>query len=154
VHKAKDGREGITDLKYCPPAPACAADGRLLAAATADTWIDIYNAAKGYQRVQRCSGHRQGGGRAAVTGRAGAGVGAGREGVGQPVNLQQSMPLSLLPKLSRGRRPPNNPKPPISSTVRGIDWSSDGSMLQSDSADLELLVWNARTGAELRSIPC
>lgn len=51
VHRTKDSREGVTDLKYSP-------DGRLLAAATADTWIDIYNAAKGYQRISRCSGHR------------------------------------------------------------------------------------------------
>ncbi|GFR42919.1 hypothetical protein Agub_g3919, partial [Astrephomene gubernaculifera] len=86
VHRAKDSREGLTDLKYSP-------DGRLLAAATADAWIDIYNAARGYQRVQRCSGH--------------------------------------------------------SSTIRGIDWSVDSSVLQSDSADLELLVWNARTGKQI-----
>ncbi|GLC69071.1 hypothetical protein PLESTF_000783800 [Pleodorina starrii] len=86
VHKTKDSREGITDLKYSP-------DCRHLAAATADTWIDIYNVSKSYQRVSRCSGH--------------------------------------------------------SSTVRGIDWSTDGSVLQSDSADLELLVWNARTGKQI-----
>ncbi|GIL71078.1 hypothetical protein Vretifemale_1483 [Volvox reticuliferus] len=86
VHKTKDSREGITDLKYSP-------DCRLLAAATADTWIDIYSVSKGYTRLQRCSGH--------------------------------------------------------SSTVRGIDWSTDGSVLQSDSADLELLVWNARTGKQI-----
>lgn len=51
VHKAKDSREGITDIKYSP-------DCRLMAAATADTWIDIYSVTKGYQRVQRCTGHR------------------------------------------------------------------------------------------------
>ncbi|KAG2422675.1 hypothetical protein HXX76_015839 [Chlamydomonas incerta] len=86
VHKCKDSREGVTDIKYSP-------DSRLMAAATADTWIDIYSVVKGYQRVQRCTGH--------------------------------------------------------SSTVRGIDWSADSSILQSDSADLELLVWNARTGKQI-----
>ncbi len=43
------------------------------------------------------------------------------------------------------------PGPPCSSTVRGIDWSTDSSILQSDSADMELLVWNARTGGAVRS---
>ncbi len=51
VHKCKDSREGVTDIKYSP-------DSRLMAAATADTWIDIYSVVKGYQRVQRCTGHR------------------------------------------------------------------------------------------------
>ncbi|KXZ42690.1 hypothetical protein GPECTOR_124g490 [Gonium pectorale] len=50
VHRCRDSREGVTDIKYSP-------DGRLMAAATADTWIDIYAASRGYQRIQRCTGH-------------------------------------------------------------------------------------------------
>lgn len=46
VHKARDSREGITDLKYSP-------DGRYLAVATADAWVDVYSTAKGYQRTVR-----------------------------------------------------------------------------------------------------
>jgi WD40 repeat protein len=37
-----------------------------------------------------------------------------------------------------------------SSTVRGIDWCVDSSVVQSYSADLELLYWNARTGKQVR----
>ncbi len=36
-----------------------------------------------------------------------------------------------------------------SSTVRALDWSVDSSVLQSVSADLELLHWNARTGKQV-----
>jgi microtubule-associated protein-like 6 len=33
--------------------------------------------------------------------------------------------------------------------VRGIDWSIDSSVIMSNSADLELLYWNARTGKQV-----
>jgi hypothetical protein len=35
LHEARDSKEGITDIKYAP-------SNRLMAAATADTWVDIY----------------------------------------------------------------------------------------------------------------
>lgn len=86
LHDVKDSKEGIMDLRYSPNA-------HFLAAATADTWVDIYNVDRGYARVARCTGH--------------------------------------------------------SSTVRGLDWSTDSSMIQTASADLELLTWNARTGKQV-----
>jgi len=45
-----DLRQPITDMKYSP-------DNKYLAVAGHDTYIDIYNVAKGYQKVARCSGH-------------------------------------------------------------------------------------------------
>lgn len=36
-----------------------------------------------------------------------------------------------------------------SSTVRGLDWSGDSSLVQTDSADMELLVWSAKTGKQV-----
>ncbi|GAX82495.1 hypothetical protein CEUSTIGMA_g9922.t1 [Chlamydomonas eustigma] len=36
-----------------------------------------------------------------------------------------------------------------SATVRGIDWSTDSSVIMSNSNDLELLFWNARTGKQI-----
>ncbi|KAJ9506292.1 hypothetical protein QJQ45_013870, partial [Haematococcus lacustris] len=36
-----------------------------------------------------------------------------------------------------------------SATVRGLDWSTDSSMVQTASADLELLLWNARTAKQI-----
>ena len=37
-----------------------------------------------------------------------------------------------------------------SATVRGIDWNKDSSVIMSNSNDLELLYWNARTGKQVR----
>jgi hypothetical protein len=44
VWEGRDSMQGISELDYSP-------DGKLLAAATFDAWIDVYNAEKGYQRI-------------------------------------------------------------------------------------------------------
>jgi WD40 repeat protein len=44
VWQGNDSTQGISELDYSP-------DGKLLAAATFDAWIDIYNVEKGYQRI-------------------------------------------------------------------------------------------------------
>jgi hypothetical protein len=44
VWEGRDSTQGISELDYSP-------DGKLLAAATFDAWIDIYNVEKGYQRI-------------------------------------------------------------------------------------------------------
>jgi WD40 repeat protein len=44
VWEGRDSQQGISELDYSP-------DGKLLAAATFDAWIDIYNVEKGYQRI-------------------------------------------------------------------------------------------------------
>lgn len=151
VHKCKDSREGVTDIKYSP-------DSRLMAAATADTWIDIYSVVKGYQRVQRCTGHRCEPPPSAIARRVPLTIRsclAGRRYRAEVARRWGLRGLSLLatfvadllqvmpPSPHSGFLPPA----PRSSTVRGIDWSVDSSIVQSDSADMELLVWNARTGA-------
>ena len=86
MHDCKDCKDGVADIKYSP-------NGKLMAVATFDCHIDIYNVDKGYARISQCKGH--------------------------------------------------------SSVVRGVDWSVDSSVIQTDSADLELLVWNARTGKQV-----
>eukprot|EP00879_Flechtneria_rotunda_P024837 GHRR01026355.1.p1 GENE.GHRR01026355.1~~GHRR01026355.1.p1 ORF type:complete len:592 (+),score=205.53 GHRR01026355.1:240-1778(+) len=50
VWEGRDSTQGISELDYSP-------DGKLLAAATFDAWIDVYNVEKGYQRIARCGGH-------------------------------------------------------------------------------------------------
>uniref|UniRef100_A0A383VWQ6 EML-like second beta-propeller domain-containing protein n=1 Tax=Tetradesmus obliquus TaxID=3088 RepID=A0A383VWQ6_TETOB len=50
VWEGRDSTQGISELDYSP-------DGKLLAAATFDAWVDVYNVEKGYQRIARCSGH-------------------------------------------------------------------------------------------------
>ena len=42
----KDSKEGIADLKYSP-------NGKMLAASTNDTMIDVYSVERGYQRISR-----------------------------------------------------------------------------------------------------
>jgi WD40 repeat protein len=44
VWESSVSQQGISELDYSP-------DGKLLAAATFDAWIDVYNVEKGYQRI-------------------------------------------------------------------------------------------------------
>lgn len=44
VWEGRDSMLGISELDFSP-------DGKLLAAATSDAWIDVYNVEKGYQRI-------------------------------------------------------------------------------------------------------
>lgn len=46
VWEGRDSTQGISELDFSP-------DGKLLAAATFDAWIDVYNVEKGYQRIGR-----------------------------------------------------------------------------------------------------
>ena len=50
LYEWQDLRQPITDMKYSP-------NNRYLAVAGNDTYIDIYNVARGYAKVARCSGH-------------------------------------------------------------------------------------------------
>ncbi len=69
-------------------------NGKYMAAALYDTYIDVYSVDKGYAKLCRCTGH--------------------------------------------------------SATVSGIDWSTDSSIIMSNSNDSELLFWNGRTGKQAR----
>lgn len=55
--EGRDSSQGISELDYSPT-------GRMLAAATFDCWLDLYNVEKGYQRVGECvaGGPGRGGG--------------------------------------------------------------------------------------------
>ena len=46
--EGRDSTQGISELDYSP-------NGRMLAAATFDAWIDVYNVEKGYQRIGECA---------------------------------------------------------------------------------------------------
>ena len=46
----KDLTQGVADLKFSP-------DGRWLAAASNDTFIDVFDRQKGYAKTVRCAGH-------------------------------------------------------------------------------------------------
>lgn len=48
VWEGRDSTQGISELDFSP-------DGKLLAAATFDAWIDIYNVEKGYQRIGKAA---------------------------------------------------------------------------------------------------
>ena len=41
-----------------------------------------------------------------------------------------------------------------SATIRGVDWSTDSSILMSNSNDSELLFWNSRTGKQVWGSVC
>lgn len=49
VWEGRDSTQGISELDYSP-------DGKLLAAATFDAWVDVYNVEKGYQRIGESHG--------------------------------------------------------------------------------------------------
>jgi len=87
VFNAKDLNQAVSDIKYSP-------DGRYMAVASNDTFVDIYAIKEAsYSRVSRCAGH--------------------------------------------------------SSTVRHLDWASDSSCIQSNSAAYEILYHNPKTGKKV-----
>jgi WD40 repeat protein len=48
--EGRDSTQGISELDYSP-------NGRMLAAATFDAWIDVYNVEKGYHRIGEYGTH-------------------------------------------------------------------------------------------------